>query len=950
MNVLEPVSYVAAGLYVLAVFLLALYGLHSLWLLRLFLRHHRQAVAVEEAERAEPLPRDAELPRVLVQLPVFNERDVVVRLVEAVGRLDWPADKLRIQLLDDSTDDSVEIGRAACARLRERGIDARSLHRTDRRGFKAGALAEGMRDDDSPYIAIFDADFVPEPDFLRRAIRPLLSDPDLALVQGRWDHLNRHANLLTAAQALGIDGHFGIEQGARAWSGLAMNFNGTCGMWRRHAIIAAGGWEHDTLTEDMDLSYRAQLKGWTCTYRSGLAVPGEVPATVSAWRSQQFRWAKGSIQTAIKLMPQVWRSRWSLREKLAATLHMSHYLVHPLILVSLFTAPLTMLQIGHLPLWLLGLGFSAFVVGAASPLAVYIISQFALHGRGGWRNLRHLPALAALGTGIAVSNATAVWQALRGKQSAFVRTPKQGAVGKAKATGSYRAKCASGMAELFCACWAGIGLAIGCTGAHAWITPLLALYLSGFAWMAFYSMRERHAQEHREATGPSPLPLLVPAGLALLGGCFALGQLPGTWRSDPLPFAVIALILGGIYLLAAAAVRARPGGGWSLAWIVAVALGVRIALLPFALSDDVNRYQLEGRQVAAGQNPYLSGPTSPEARALATAELPAGTLAAVNHPDWTAIYPPVTLGYEALVTTLSIKPIAFKLAALACELGALGLVLAMLMRMRLAPTLLLLAAWNPVGALFFAGEGHNDAAMVLLLALGLYLLVGNHHRRSLVALSLAALAKPFAAVALLPSLIARGRWWWLLPPAIALIAYLPFVDAGLACFSTMGRFGSQNHFHGALEPLVREGLDSFLAKDVVQLATVGALAGLWIAGSLLVLARWRRSDGAPLELTARLLAVLLLCLPTLHAWYLAPLAILLPFTRSWGLALWTAMAPVYWLHALANVQPTDFREIPWVTALAHLPALALLVYEAFGRGEERGAEADDDIVPGTQPV
>jgi cellulose synthase/poly-beta-1,6-N-acetylglucosamine synthase-like glycosyltransferase len=218
MNLLEPVSYLAAGFYVLAVFLLAIYGLHSLWLLRLFLRHHREAVAIEEAERATPLPPDAELPRVLVQLPVFNERDVVERLVEAVGRLDWPADRLRIQLLDDSTDDSVEIGRAACARLRARGIDAVSLHRTDRHGFKAGALSAGMREDDSPYIAIFDADFVPEPDFLRRAIRPLLADPDLALVQGRWDHLNRHANLLTAAQSLGIDGHFGIEQGARAWS------------------------------------------------------------------------------------------------------------------------------------------------------------------------------------------------------------------------------------------------------------------------------------------------------------------------------------------------------------------------------------------------------------------------------------------------------------------------------------------------------------------------------------------------------------------------------------------------------------------------------------------------------------------------------------------------------------------------------------------------------------
>nr|MBA3710732.1 glycosyltransferase [Planctomycetota bacterium] len=496
MNVLEPLSHIAAGFYVLAVILLAIYGVHSVWLLALFLRRRHQAAALECRESAMEIA-EADLPHLLVQLPVFNERDVVARLVDAVGALSWPSDRLHIQLLDDSTDDSVGMGREACARLSARGIDAVSLHRVDRTGYKAGALSAGMDADASPFIAIFDADFVPEPDFLRKAIKPLLADPGLALVQGRWEHLNRHANLLTSAQSLGIDGHFAIEQGARAWSGLAMNFNGTCGLWRRSAIIDAGGWEHDTLTEDMDLSYRAQLKGWRCTYRTGLAVPGEVPATVSAWRSQQFRWAKGSIQTAIKLLPQVWASSWGLRAKCAATLHMTHYLVHPLILTSLFCAPLTLLLINRLPLWMLGLGLVAFLVGAAAPLTVYACSQFILYGRAGWRNLRHLPALAALGTGIAVSNSVAVWQALRGKQSAFVRTPKQGSIGGSKPAGSYRARPASGMAELFCSGWAAIGLAIGCTGAHTWITPLLALYLSGFAWMAVYSIRERLAYDAR---------------------------------------------------------------------------------------------------------------------------------------------------------------------------------------------------------------------------------------------------------------------------------------------------------------------------------------------------------------------------------------------------------------------------------------------------------------------
>ena len=492
-DAIAPLTWIAGGLYVFAVAALALYGLHSLWLLALFLRHRREAGAQAAREEATALPPDAELPHVLIQLPVFNERDVVVRVLDAIGRIDWPKDKLHIQLLDDSTDDSVNIGRTEVAKLCQRtGIDAVSLHRTDRTGYKAGALENGMKHCDAPFIAIFDADFTPEPDFIRKAIKPLLADPGLALVQGRWEHINRDDNILTQAQAVGIDGHFAVEQGARAWSGLPMNFNGTCGLWRRTAIIDAGGWEHDTLTEDMDLSYRAQLVGWRCTYRIGLGVPGEVPADVNAWRSQQFRWAKGSIQTAIKLLPRIWRSPWSLHAKVCSSLHMTHYLVHPLILLSLFCAPLALLLVdqGSIPWWVLMLGVFSFLVGASAPIAVYIVSQLTLHGQKGWRNLRSLPILAAIGTGIAISNGTAVWQAIRGQQSAFVRTPKAGSSG----TSSYRAKAHSGMPEAICALWAIVGMTVGFIGAHTWITPLLAIYLSGFAWMSFHCIRERRAR------------------------------------------------------------------------------------------------------------------------------------------------------------------------------------------------------------------------------------------------------------------------------------------------------------------------------------------------------------------------------------------------------------------------------------------------------------------------
>ena len=491
MQMLSYLSLISAVIYACAVAALAVYALHSLWLLGRFLRHRRSAAAIEASELAVPLP--AELPHVLVQLPVFNERDVVTRLVEAVGRLEWPRDLLHLQLLDDSTDDSVQIGAAACARLRSEGIDCVQVCRPNRSGFKAGALEFGMTQNDAPFIAIFDADFVPEPDFLVRAIRPLLADQDLALVQGRWAHLNRTENALTRAQALGIDGHFAVEQGARAWSGLAMNFNGTCGMWRRSAIIAGGGWEHDTLTEDMDLSYRVQLRGWRCTYRLGLAVPGEIPSSVNAWRAQQFRWAKGSLQTAMKLLPQVWRSRWSTTEKIAATLHMTHYLVHPLILISLLMAPLALVAAAIVPKVILALGLVCFIVGAATPPITYLTAQLVLHGLPGLKRMALLPALAAFGTGIAISNTRAAWQAFTGKTSPFVRTPKGGALGAKSATSSYKARTASGVPELCCAAWAALALIVGFEFHPWWVSPLLFVYCSGFLWMAVQTMREARA-------------------------------------------------------------------------------------------------------------------------------------------------------------------------------------------------------------------------------------------------------------------------------------------------------------------------------------------------------------------------------------------------------------------------------------------------------------------------
>ncbi len=462
----------------LAMIGLIVYAAHSIWLISIFRRNWGNARRAEAVESATPLPGD--LPRILVQLPVFNERDVVERAIRAAARLDWPRDRLCIQVLDDSTDDSSRIIAELVHRLRRGGLPIHHLHRTVREGFKAGALQAGLNRDDAEFIAIFDADFIPPSDFLTHAIRPMLVDPRLAVVQGRWDHLNPRQNALTRAQAIGLDGHFFIEQAARAWGRLPMHFNGTCGLWRRRAIEDAGGWHHDTLTEDIDLSYRAQLAGYCTTYRMNLAVPGELPETVDAWRSQQFRWAKGSIQVAQKLLSRIWRSPWPWRQKLAATLHLTHYLVNPLVTISLITLPLAIWLCPERPGYLLALGGFTIALSLFNSFTVYAHSQRVLRCAPWRRILGDLPVVAALGSGLALSNTRAVMEALIGISSPFVRTPKRGT-----GSGSYYAFSHHGLGECAAALWA----LVGHLGGLSILTPLLILYTSGFAWVGVLSFR-----------------------------------------------------------------------------------------------------------------------------------------------------------------------------------------------------------------------------------------------------------------------------------------------------------------------------------------------------------------------------------------------------------------------------------------------------------------------------
>ena len=340
-------------IYFACALLLTAYGMNTHLLVQLFKSRYPGRCTNDNAFLASFYGTDSpfslksdgadKLPVVTTQLPVYNEINVVERLMEAVAAIQYPAGRHEIQVLDDSTDESVDIIAQKVRALRKQGVDIHHIRRRDRSGYKAGALRNGLSKARGEYVAIFDADFVPPPDFLLRAMPFFLDSPRLSLVQARWGHLNEDESLVTRLQALGINGHFMVEQGARSANRLFMNFNGTAGVLRKTAIIDAGNWQGDTLTEDMDLSYRLQLRGWQCRYLFDLVAPAEIPRDMNSFKSQQFRWAKGSTQTAIKLMPRIWRSSAGLFAKIQAFMHMTHYVIHPLMLILALLAPLLMM-------------------------------------------------------------------------------------------------------------------------------------------------------------------------------------------------------------------------------------------------------------------------------------------------------------------------------------------------------------------------------------------------------------------------------------------------------------------------------------------------------------------------------------------------------------------------------------------------------------------------------
>ncbi len=473
--------------YIAALLVLFCFGLHGLSMVYYYSKLR------PEDPPLPALPSGLRLPMVTVQLPLYNEVYVAERLIAAVCALDYPRELLEIQLLDDSTDDTTALVARLVAAQRAEGCLIEHLRRRERSGYKAGALRDGLAVARGEFIAIFDADFLPERDFLRRVIPHLLDDPGLGMVQGRWEHLNYDYSLLTRIQGIALDGHFAMEQQVRNRASFFMNFNGTAGVWRAACIRDAGNWQADTLTEDLDLSYRAQLRGWRFLYLNDLTVPAELPSEINGLKSQQFRWTKGAVETAKKHLPTLWRSKLPLVVKLHATAHLSSNIVFPFILlVAFLNVPMLFLKQSRPELGIYFTIISLFAVSSVSSLLFYLCAKRDI--REDWRRRMLLFPLFMAGTmGLAVNNTRAVVEALFNRKSSFERTPKYNIVTSADNWFASRYRMSrvriDVVLELALALYFAFGIAVSIRFLEVSAIPFQLMFLFGFGLSGALSLR-----------------------------------------------------------------------------------------------------------------------------------------------------------------------------------------------------------------------------------------------------------------------------------------------------------------------------------------------------------------------------------------------------------------------------------------------------------------------------
>ncbi len=479
--------------YFVVMIILASYGIHRYQLVWLYFRNRRNATHSDAPPARFP---EGELPFVTIQLPIYNEQFVVDRLIDACCRIEYPRDRFEIQVLDDSTDETQEVAAAVVARYAAglRNLPPQPihyLHRANRHGYKAGALEAGLRTARGELVAIFDADFVPAPDWLMKVVHHF-AQPGVGMVQTRWTHLNRNYSFLTQVEAVLLDGHFVLEHGGRSRAGVFFNFNGTAGMWRRRTIEDAGGWQHDTLTEDTDLSYRAQLKGWKFKYLQDVECPAELPIEMTAFKTQQARWAKGLTQTGLKILPRVMRADVPFHVKVETWYHLTANFSYPLMIVlSTLLMPAMIIRSWQGPVQMLLIDLPLFLASTASVSTFYMVSQKELHPRTWYKAVIYLPFLMAMGTGLAITNTKAVFEALFGIKSAFARTPKYSVQKKGQRSNAKKYRKRLGIIP-----W--IEVAIGCYfAATVWYAlstenyftvPFLLLFVLGYWYTGFLSL------------------------------------------------------------------------------------------------------------------------------------------------------------------------------------------------------------------------------------------------------------------------------------------------------------------------------------------------------------------------------------------------------------------------------------------------------------------------------
>jgi len=481
--------------YFLVMVILAMYGIHRYVLVYNYFKHRMNVPG--------PPPDVQEWPKVTVQLPIYNERYVIERLVEAVAQFDYPRELLEIQVLDDSTDETQTVARDCVERYRGLGVPIVYIHRDNREGFKAGALQEGLKTASGEFVAIFDADFIPPADFLRRTV-PYFEEPKLAMVQTRWSYVNRDYSLLTEVEAILLDGHFAIEHTSRYRSDVFFNFNGTAGIWRRIVIDDAGGWQHDTLTEDTDLSYRAQIRGWKFLYLPEIECPSELPVEMNAFKSQQARWAKGLMQTAKKILPQMLRSNAPRRAKAEAVFHLTANISYPLmVFLSIILLPAMIVRFYQGWFQVLTIDLPLFLASTCSISSFYLTAERALYPKTWKRTFFYLPVVMAVGIGLSVRNALAVLEAIFGVKSEFVRTPKYRVDAKMKkADGWVKKKYhkSAGVmpfAELFLGLYFAAAIVYAIQNENYATVPFFVLFVWGYLYTGVMSLAQTYVERLR---------------------------------------------------------------------------------------------------------------------------------------------------------------------------------------------------------------------------------------------------------------------------------------------------------------------------------------------------------------------------------------------------------------------------------------------------------------------